>query len=174
MEQSVEACKLISSIPVWMGYAAKIKARAISLQEANDIIVGLKRLNKEDLKKAQMELHHQLSSWRLGNTASNLSAMAQPFVPLATSSNTVVRPLGAANTPVQTPLLPPADPVTHAPYTSEDEGATTEAVTPKKKNRKRGSRGKRSKRGSQTEACDSSSETASFSSSTGGSDSLMG
>ena len=26
VEQSTEACKLISSIPVWMGYAAKIKA----------------------------------------------------------------------------------------------------------------------------------------------------
>ena len=80
MEQSTEACKLISSIPVWMGYAAKIKARVISLQEANDMIVGLKRLNKEDLKKARMELHHRLSSWRLGNTGSNLSATAQPFV----------------------------------------------------------------------------------------------
>ena len=30
VEQSTEACKLISSIPVWMGYAAKIKARVIS------------------------------------------------------------------------------------------------------------------------------------------------
>ena len=58
VEQSTEACKLISSIPVWMGYATKIKARAISLQEANDMIVGLKRLDKEDLKKARMELHH--------------------------------------------------------------------------------------------------------------------
>ena len=58
VEQSTEACKLISSIPVWMGYAAKIKASAISLQEANDMIVGLKRLDKEDLKKAHMELHH--------------------------------------------------------------------------------------------------------------------
>ena len=57
VEQSTEACKLIFSIPVWMGYAAKIKARVISLQEANDIIVGLKRLDKEDLKKARMELH---------------------------------------------------------------------------------------------------------------------
>ena len=56
--------------------------------------------------------------------------MAQPFVPLATSSNTVVRPLGAANAPVQTLLLPPANPVTHTPYTSEDKGATTEVVTP--------------------------------------------
>ena len=145
VEQSTEACKLISSIPVWMGYAAKIKAREISLQEANDMIVGLKRLNKEDLKKARMELHHRLSSWRLGNTGSNLSATAQPFVLLATSSNTGVRPLGVANAPAPAPFLPPADPVTCPLYTSEDEGATTEAATPKKKNRKRGSRGKWSK-----------------------------
>ena len=58
VEQSMEAGKLISSIPVWMGCAAKIKSRAISLQEANDMIVRLKRLDKEDLKKARMELHH--------------------------------------------------------------------------------------------------------------------
>ena len=174
VEQSTEACKLISSIPIWMGYAAKIKPRAISLQKANDMIVGLKRLNKEDLKKVRMELHHQLSSWRLGNTGSNLSAMAQPFVLLATSSNIAVRPLGVANAPAQAPLLPPADPVTRPLYTSEDEGATTEVLTPKKKNRKRGSRGKWSKRGSQTETCDSGSETASFSCSTGVSNSLVG
>ena len=85
----------------------------------------------------------------------------------------MVRPLGAASAPAQTPHLPPADPVSCAPYTSEDEGATTEAATPKKKNRKRGSRGKWSKRGSQTEACDSGSETASLSSCTGVSDSLV-
>ena len=82
--------------------------------------------------------------------------------------------MGAANAPAQAPLLPPADPVTHPLYTSEDEGATTEAVTPKKKNSKRGSRGKQSKQGSQTETCDSGSETASFSSSTGVSDSSTG
>ena len=58
VKQSTEACKLISSISVWMGYVAKIKAGAISLQEVNDMIVGLKRLDKEDLKKAHMELHH--------------------------------------------------------------------------------------------------------------------
>ena len=58
VEQSMEACKLISSIPIWMGYAAKIKVRVICLQEANNMIVGLKRLDKEDLKKARMELHH--------------------------------------------------------------------------------------------------------------------
>ena len=171
VEQSTEACKLISSIPIWMGYAAKIKARTISLQEANDMIVGLKRLDKEDLKKAHMELHHQLSSWRLGNTGSNLSATAQLFVPLATSSTTGVRPLEAVNVLGQAPPLPPADLVTQPLYTSEDEVATTEAVTPKKKNHKRGSRGKWSKQGSQTKTCDSGSETASLSSSTGVSDS---
>ena len=57
--------------------------------------------------------------------------------------------------------------MTHPLYTSKDEGATTEVVTPKKKNHKRGSRGKWSKRGSQSKTCDSGSETASLSSSTG-------
>ena len=174
VEQSTEACKLISSIPIWMGYVAKIKARVISLQEANDMIVGLKRLDKEDLKKARMELHHRLSSWRLGNTGSNLSAMAQPSVPLATSSTTGVRTLVVANVPIQALPLPPADPVTHPLYTLEDEGATTEVVTPKRKNHKRGSRGKQSRQGSQTETCDSGSETASLSSSTGVLDSSTG
>ena len=145
VEQSMEACKLISSIPVWMGYVAKIKARVISLQEANDMIVGLKRLDKEDLKKARMELYHQLSLWRLGNTGSNLSALAQPFVPLAIPSITAVRPLGVVNVLAPMLLPPPADPVTHPLYTSEDKGATTEAVTPKRKNCKRGIRETRSK-----------------------------
>ena len=99
--------------------------------------------------------------------------MAQPFVPLATSSNTAVRTLGAVNAPASMPLPPPADPVTCPLYTSEDEGATTEVVTPKKKNRKRGSRENWSKRGSQTETSDSGSETAGFSSSTGVSGSSM-
>ena len=165
VEQSTQACKLISSIPIWMGYVAKIKARVISLQEVNDMIVGLKRLDKEDLIKACMELHHRLSSWKLRNTGSNLSATAQPFILLA---------LGAVNAPAQTSLSPPADLVTHPLYTSEDEGATTEVVTPKKKNRKRGSRGKWNKRGSQTETCDSGSETVGSSSSTGVSDSSTG
>ena len=82
--------------------------------------------------------------------------------------------MGAVNAPAPTPLPPPADPLTHPLYTSEDEGATTEVVTPKKKNRKRCSRGTWSKRGSQTETCDSGSETTGFSSSTGVSDSSMG
>ena len=166
VEQSTEAYKLISFIPIWMGYAAKIKGRVISLQEVNNMIVGVKRLDKEDLKKACMELHHRLYSWRLGNTVSNLSATAQPFVPLATSSATGIGPPGAVNAPVQALPLPLADPATHPLYTLKHEGATTKAVTPKKKNRKRGSRGKRSKQGSQSETCDSGSETASLSSST--------
>ena len=111
VEQSIEACKLITSIPVWMGYAAKIKARVISLQEANDMIVGLRRLDKGDLKKAHMELHQWLSSWRLGNTGSNLSASTQPFVPLAMSSVTGTRPQGVVNVLARGPL-PPANTVT--------------------------------------------------------------
>ena len=144
VEQSMEACKLISSIPIWMGYVAKIKARAISLQEANDMIVGLKRLDKEDLKRP---VGNSITDSPHGGLEIQgvTSATAQPFVPLATSSNTAVRPLGVANAPAPMPLPPPADQVTHPLYTLEDEGAPTEVVTPKKKNHKRGSRGTWSK-----------------------------
>ena len=137
------------------------------------MILGLKRLDKEDLEKACMELHHRLSSWRLGHTGTNLSALAQPFIPLATSFFTGTRPQGVANVSSQVPL-PLADPVTHPLYTAEDEGATTKAVPPKKKNQKRGSRSKRSKKGSQSETFDSGSKTISCSSSTGISNSPMG
>ena len=58
---------------------------------------------------------HLINLWRLRNTGSNLSATAQPFVPLATSSNTAVRHLGAVNAPAPMPLPPPADPVTRPP-----------------------------------------------------------
>ena len=70
--------------------------------------------------------------------------------------------------------VPTADPVTCPLYTSKDKGATTEAVTPKTKNCKRGGSGKRSKNGSQSETCDSGSKSTSCSSSTRISNSLIG
>ena len=62
-----------------MGSLAHVKVRAISLQEAKELLVGLKRLEKESLRKACLELQAQLSAWQLGST---LSAAAKPFIPL--------------------------------------------------------------------------------------------
>ena len=89
LEQGMEACKIIQEIPQWMGSLAHVKVHAISLQEAKELLVGLKWLEKESLRKACLELQAQLSTWQLGST---LSAAAKPFIPLATSSGTAMDP----------------------------------------------------------------------------------
>ena len=45
---AVEVCQAVSQLPTWMGYTAKWKVRCVSLAEANDILAGCKRLEKED------------------------------------------------------------------------------------------------------------------------------
>ena len=68
LEQGMEACRLVTEIPTWMGSLAKYTVRAIST--------------------THLELSNRLSSLQLGQTNSSLSASAKPFVPLATSSVT--------------------------------------------------------------------------------------
>ena len=48
VEQGMEACQVIAEIPSWMGRLAKFKVRAMSLQEAIDIVNRLKRLEREN------------------------------------------------------------------------------------------------------------------------------
>ena len=45
---AVEVCRAVSQLPTWMGYTAKWKVRCVSLAEASDILVGCKRLEKEN------------------------------------------------------------------------------------------------------------------------------
>ena len=45
---TVEVCQAVSQLPTWMGYTAKCKVKCVSLAEANDILVGCKRLGKEN------------------------------------------------------------------------------------------------------------------------------
>ena len=123
---------LIQEIPRWMGSLTQVKVQAVSLQEAKEILAGLKHLEKENLKRLQA----QLSAMQLGST---LSVTAKPFTPLATSSGTVMAP-SAAPQP-----LAIGDQPTRALYTSDDDRTTTDAsVVPKKKSsHKRGRRGGR-------------------------------
>ena len=85
LEQGMEACMIIQEIPWWMGSLAQVKVQAVSLQEAKEILAGLKHLEKETLKRLQA----QLSAMQLGST---LSVTAKPFTPLATSSGTAMAP----------------------------------------------------------------------------------
>ena len=90
LEQGMEACPLVTEIPTWMGSLAKYTVDAISTTEVQELIEGLKCLEKEDFHKVHLELSNRLSSLQLGQTNSSLSASAKPFMPLATSSVTMM------------------------------------------------------------------------------------
>ena len=125
VEQSVDACQIISEVCRWMGQRAKFTAKAISLNEANDMVIGHKRLEKDSLRKARQDILNKLSAWRLGQTG-NLSATAKPFIPLATSSAaTAIAPSGT----LPPPPLVGYNETTRPLYTSDDEGLTVDGGT---------------------------------------------
>ena len=150
LEQGMEACMIIQEIPRWMGSLTQVKVQAVSLQEAKEILAGLKHLEKENLKRLQA----QLSTMQLGST---LSVTAKPFTPLAASSGIVMAPSTAPRP------LAIGDQPTRALYTCDDDGTTTDAsVVPKKKSshkrgRRGGRQGRRSLSGSQTDSSSASS-----------------
>ena len=47
-EVTIEASRAVSELPTWMGYTARWKVICVSLAEANDILAGCKRLEKEN------------------------------------------------------------------------------------------------------------------------------
>ena len=48
--QGVAASKAIANIPTWMGYFTRSGVRCVSISEASEILVGCKRLEKENLR----------------------------------------------------------------------------------------------------------------------------
>ena len=85
VEQGMEACQVIGNITSWMGHIALVKVKTISLGEADEMVLGMKRLERESLRKARLKLCQRLSALQLGQNTT-LSISAKPFVPLATSS----------------------------------------------------------------------------------------
>ena len=78
--QAVTASKAIANIPTWMGYFARWRVQCVSISEASEILVGCKRIEKENLRQARWELQNRFSSMQLDST---FSATAQPFQPQA-------------------------------------------------------------------------------------------
>ena len=78
--QAIAASKAITNIPTWMGYFARWRVRCISISEASEILVGCKRIEKENLRRTRWELQNQFSPMQLDST---LSATALPFQPRA-------------------------------------------------------------------------------------------
>ena len=48
---AIEASCAVTEIPTWMGLTARWKVRCVSLTEANDILAGCKRLEKENQRR---------------------------------------------------------------------------------------------------------------------------
>ena len=135
LEQGMEACHLVTEIPTWMGSLAKYTVCALSTTEAQELVQGLKCLEKEDFRKVHLELSNRLSSLWLGQTNSSLSTSTKPFVPLATSSVTMmgIPPPGGATLPLKGSME-----ITRPLYTTDDDGFTTDAASPKKQKNRRG------------------------------------
>ena len=90
-EVTIEACQAVSGLPTWMGYTARWKVRCISLAEANEILAGCKRLEKENRRREHLHFQEHLASM---HQLTNLSATAVPFQPQAALPTS--RPVGAA------------------------------------------------------------------------------
>ena len=81
LDQAITASKAIANIPTWMGYFAMWQVKCISTSEVGEILVGCKRIEKENLRRARYELQQWFSALQVG---SSLSTTAQPFQPRVT------------------------------------------------------------------------------------------
>ena len=79
-EVAIEASRAVSELPTWMGYTARWRVRCVSLTEANDILAGCKRLEKENRRQEHLHFQERLAS---KHQFTNLSANAIPFQPQA-------------------------------------------------------------------------------------------
>ena len=72
----IKASRAVGELPMWMGYTARWRVRCGSLTEANKILAGCKRLEKENRRQECLHFQEWLASM---HQFSNLSANAIPF-----------------------------------------------------------------------------------------------
>ena len=75
-EVTIEASRAVSELSMWMGYTARWRVRCISLADANEILAGCKRLEKENRRQEHLHFQESLASM---HQFTNLSANAVPF-----------------------------------------------------------------------------------------------
>ena len=78
LNQAITASKAIANIPTWMGYFATWRVKCVSISKVSEILAGCKRIEKESLRRARLELQQWFSALQVDST---LSATAQPFQP---------------------------------------------------------------------------------------------
>ena len=146
-DEAVVASKAILEIPTWMGYFARWTVKCVSVSEASEIVAGCKRLEKEHLRQAHLELQKRFSEMQVDST---LSATARPFQPQIAphSSNEDERQhprsgwSGSRPTPGHVSSSPVGRMPFHHPLSSEDDGASSDTSHRDRPHRKRrGSRG---------------------------------
>ena len=133
-----------------MGHFARWRVKCVSVSEASEIVAGCKRLEKENLRWAHVELQKRFSGMQVDST---LSATARPFQPQVTphlsnedEEQPVYPPRSGWSGSHPTPGLVSRSPVGrtpfHHPLSSEDKGASSDASRHDRPLRKRrGSRG---------------------------------
>ena len=70
LSQAVAASKAIANILTWMGYFTRWRVQCISISEASEILVGCKRIEKENLRRASWELQNWFASMQQDSTLS--------------------------------------------------------------------------------------------------------
>ena len=153
----------MGELPTWMGYTARWRIRCVSLAEANEILAGCKRLEKENRKQERLHFQEQLASM---HQFSNLLANAILFQPQATlptprlagvAGGLPERERDGATSDFSPPHRTSGSPLNRLSsptrylhlQTSDDGGLTTdgsaaEFTSYKKRQRSRGSKGSRS------------------------------
>ena len=151
-DQAVVASKAIIKIHTWMGYFAIWRVKCVSVSKASEIVVGCKRLENENWRRACWELQKWFSAMQVDSA---LSTTARPFQPQVApqSSNEddgppAYPPRSGWSGSHPTPGLVPSSPVRRTsfghPHSSEDNGASSDASNHDRPLcRRHGSRGSR-------------------------------
>ena len=149
-DQAVVASNAIIDIPTWMGYFARWRVKCVSISEASEIVVGCKRLEKENWRWARWELQKWFSAMQVD---SMLSATARPFQPQAAPQSSreddgpqayPSRSGWAGSHPTSDLMvgLPVRRTSLSHPHSSDDDGVSSDASNQDRPlHRRRGSRG---------------------------------
>ena len=102
-DQGITACQAMRKLTFWMGEPAKLRVRVVSLAEAGIIVDSCKRMLREDLRCARIELQRRVSSQlAFSQHAFNPRVATHGVCPTATTSDVASR----AHPILEEPLRP--------------------------------------------------------------------
>ena len=131
-DQGIAACQAMRKLTLWMGEPAKLRVRVVSLAEAVVIVDSCKRMLKEDLRRAKIELQRRASSqYAFSQHALDSRVATYAVGPNATASD--MAPRGQVPHPILEESLRPL-------YATDDDGAVSETAPVPRRGRRRGRR----------------------------------